>query len=56
MPEPYWIAVSEWLAMPKAEQEDIQRRHCLIGGAMKVFATEEEANVEREKQLKDIRY
>ena len=48
---PYWLGVSEWLKMPKEQQDDILKRHALVGGAMKVFATEEEAFAERERNL-----
>ena len=50
---PYWLGVSEWLAMPKEVQDDIFKRHALIGGAMKVYATPEEAHTERERHLKE---
>jgi len=52
---PYWLAVSAWLKMPKDQQDDIMKRHVLIGGAMKVYATEQEAFAEREKLLSEMR-
>lgn len=52
---PYWLGVSEWLTMPKEQQNDILKRHVLIGGSMKVYETEEEAFAEREKHLKEYK-
>jgi hypothetical protein len=53
---PYWLAVSEWLEMSEPERSFVFERHVLIGGAMKVFETVEEAFSEREKLLKDLRF
>jgi len=51
---PYWLAVSAWLKMPKEQQDEVFKRHVLIGGAMKVYETETEAFAEREKRLKEF--
>jgi hypothetical protein len=50
---PLWIAVSEWLQMPKEIRSDLEPRHVFVGGAIVVYETSEEAEKERRKAVEN---